>query len=157
MRAAARLAAAKATLTVSVRYDIGLRVIPMAGAPDELSDPAAGQLHMRAVTLEPRKTHTLGLADIVEPPASDGPILVQSVALGVCGTDRELIEGHYGEAPPGHARLVIGHESLGRVIEAPENSGFRSGELVVGIVRHPDPVPCANCAVGEWDMCRNGR
>jgi threonine dehydrogenase-like Zn-dependent dehydrogenase len=23
-------------------------------------------------------------------------------------------------------------------------------------VRRPDPVPCENCAVGEWDMCRNG-
>ena len=21
----------------------------------------------------------------------------------------------------------------------------------------PDPVPCPNCAVGEWDMCRNGQ
>ena len=31
------------------------------------------------------------------------------------------------------------------------------GDLVVGIVRRPDPVPCPNCAVGEWDMCRNGR
>src|SRR6516225_7452397 len=29
--------------------------------------------------------------------------------------------------------------------------------LVVGIVRRPDPVPCPNCAVGEWDMCRNGQ
>jgi threonine dehydrogenase-like Zn-dependent dehydrogenase len=28
--------------------------------------------------------------------------------------------------------------------------------LVVGIVRHPDPVPCSACAIGEWDMCRNG-
>jgi threonine dehydrogenase-like Zn-dependent dehydrogenase len=24
-------------------------------------------------------------------------------------------------------------------------------------VRPPDPVPCPNCAVGEWDMCRNGQ
>ena len=31
------------------------------------------------------------------------------------------------------------------------------GDLVVGIVRRPDPVPCPNCAVGEWDMCRNGQ
>lgn len=23
-----------------------------------------------------------------------------------------------------------------------------------GIVRRPDPVPCANCGVGEWGMCR---
>jgi threonine dehydrogenase-like Zn-dependent dehydrogenase len=28
---------------------------------------------------------------------------------------------------------------------------------VVGIVRRPDPVPCANCAVLEWDFCRNGQ
>src|SRR5581483_4643006 len=27
----------------------------------------------------------------------------------------------------------------------------------VGIVRRPDSVPCSACAVGEWDMCRNGR
>src|SRR4029077_279483 len=31
------------------------------------------------------------------------------------------------------------------------------GDLVVGIVRRPDPVPCTSCAVGEWDMCRNGQ
>ncbi|MGH8915382.1 MAG: theronine dehydrogenase, partial [Acidimicrobiia bacterium] len=29
--------------------------------------------------------------------------------------------------------------------------------LVAPIVRRPDPVPCPNCAIGEWDMCRNGR
>jgi threonine dehydrogenase-like Zn-dependent dehydrogenase len=33
---------------------------------------------------------------------------------------------------------------------------LRVGEHVVGIVRRPDPVPCPNCAVGEWDMCSNG-
>ena len=37
------------------------------------------------------------------------------------------------------------------------NSSFKKGDLVVGIVRRPDPVPCPNCAVGEWDMCRNGQ
>src|SRR5262249_10454167 len=36
-------------------------------------------------------------------------------------------------------------------------SGLRPGDLVAGIVRRPDPVPCPSCAVGEWDMCRNGR
>ena len=34
---------------------------------------------------------------------------------------------------------------------------FKKGDLVVGIVRRPDPVPCPNCAVGEWDMCTNGQ
>ena len=37
------------------------------------------------------------------------------------------------------------------------SSALKKGDLVVGIVRRPDPVPCPNCAVGEWDMCRNGQ
>jgi threonine dehydrogenase-like Zn-dependent dehydrogenase len=78
-------------------------------------------------------------------------------ALGVCGTDREIVAGEYGWAPPGQKRLIIGHESLGHVQEAAAGSGFQAGDLVVGIVRRPDPVPCLACAVGEWDMCRNGR
>jgi threonine dehydrogenase-like Zn-dependent dehydrogenase len=52
--------------------------------------------------------------------------------------------------------LILGHESLGEVIEAPPESGFHAGEHVVGIVRRPDPVPCLACASGEWDMCHNG-
>jgi threonine dehydrogenase-like Zn-dependent dehydrogenase len=53
--------------------------------------------------------------------------------------------------------LIIGHESLGEVEDAPADCGFVPGDLVVGIVRRPDPVPCEACANGEWDMCRNGR
>jgi hypothetical protein len=52
---------------------------------------------------------------------------------------------------------VLGHESLGRVIDPGPATRFKTGDLVVGIVRRPDSVPGANCAVGEWDMCRNGQ
>ena len=99
----------------------------------------------------------MDLTELPEPPLSDGPVLVETVAIGVCGTDLEIINGDYGWAPPGETRLAIGHESLGRVQEAPDGSGLQAGDLVVGIVRRPDPVPCPNCAVGEWDMCRNGQ
>jgi glucose 1-dehydrogenase len=51
---------------------------------------------------------------------------------------------------------VIGHESLGRVLQAP-GSALKPGDMVVGVVRRPDPVPCPACAFGEWDMCRNGQ
>ena len=112
---------------------------------------------MRAVTIEPGKAGSQRLDEIAEPRPEQGAILVRALAVGVCGTDRELIDGDYGEAPPGAKRLVLGHESLGRVMEAPADSGFRTGDIVVGIVRHPDPVPCVSCALGEWDMCRNGR
>src|SRR5262249_6536872 len=86
-------------------------------------------------------------------------ILVLAVAwtLGVRATDREILEGRYGFAPPGQQRLVLGHESLGAVEAAPEGCGLAPGDLVVGVVRRPDPVPCLACAAGEWDMCRNGR
>jgi threonine dehydrogenase-like Zn-dependent dehydrogenase len=111
---------------------------------------------MRAVTVEPRKPGTTRLEDVPEPDPADGAVLVEAIAVGVCGTDVEIAEGKYGWAPPGRTRLVLGHESLGRVVD-PGGSAFREGELVVGIVRRPDPVPCPNCAVGEWDMCRNGQ
>ena len=59
--------------------------------------------------------------------------------------------------PPDDGKLIVGHESLGEVLEAPTGSGFARGDLVVGIVRRPDPVPCPACAAGQWDMCRNDR
>ena len=58
---------------------------------------------------------------------------------------------------PDSERLVLGHESYGEVIAAPPGARFAAGDRIVGIVRRPDPVPCPACAVGEWDMCRNGR
>jgi threonine dehydrogenase-like Zn-dependent dehydrogenase len=112
---------------------------------------------MRALTVEPGRPNSIKLEEVPPPPESDGDILVRALALGICGTDREIISGDYGWAPSGAQRLIIGHESLGRVEQAPAGSGFAPGDLVVGIVRRPDPVPCPACAAGEWDMCRNGQ
>ena len=66
---------------------------------------------MRAITLLPGVPHSAQLDDIPEPPESHGSLLVRTLALGVCGTDREIVAGDYGEAPPGSERLVLGHES----------------------------------------------
>jgi len=110
---------------------------------------------MRAVTVSPGTPGPARLDDIDEPGPDQGPVLVETLAVGICGTDAEIASGAYGWAPPGRERLVLGHESLGRVVD-PGPSGFAVGDHVVGIVRRPDPVPCPNCAVGEWDMCSNG-
>jgi threonine dehydrogenase-like Zn-dependent dehydrogenase len=112
---------------------------------------------MRAITLDPSTPGSADLEEMPEPAEDEGAILVDAIALGICGTDAEIVRGDYGEAPPGSRRLILGHESLGRVAEAPEGSGFAPGDLVVGVVRRPDPVPCPSCAAGEWDFCRNGR
>jgi glucose 1-dehydrogenase len=113
--------------------------------------------NLRAITVAPGKDRSARLDEVLEPSPSDGAVLVRTLALGICGTDREIVSGEYGAAPAGEARLILGHESLGVVEEAPDGSRLMPGDLVVGIVRRPDPVPCTACAAGEWDMCRNGR
>jgi glucose 1-dehydrogenase len=112
---------------------------------------------MRALTVRPGVPGTLRLTQVAEPAADEGALLVEALAVGLCGTDSEIVAGEYGEAPPGEEDLVLGHENLGRIQQAPAGSGFSVGDLVVGIVRRPDPEPCPACAVGQWDMCRNGR
>jgi threonine dehydrogenase-like Zn-dependent dehydrogenase len=112
---------------------------------------------MRAITVEPKKPDSAKWEEVQEPDVHQGSVLVEAVAVGVCGTDVEIVEGKYGWAPPSKTRLILGHESLGRVLESDQAGRLKKGDLVVGIVRRPDPVPCPNCAVGEWDMCRNGQ
>ena len=111
---------------------------------------------MRAITVIPGQAGSAQLDEVPEPAAAAGSLLVDGLALGICGTDGEIVRGEYGWPPAGEERLVLGHESLGRVLEAPDGSGFAAGDLVVGIVRRPDAVPCAPCAAGEWDFCANG-
>ena len=65
---------------------------------------------MRALTVQPGLPNSIQLEDVPPPPASDGDIVVRAMALGICGTDREIIAGDYGWAPPGAKRLIIGHE-----------------------------------------------
>jgi threonine dehydrogenase-like Zn-dependent dehydrogenase len=112
---------------------------------------------MRALTVTPKEPGSVRVSDVPDPEPADHELLVRGVAVGVCGTDKEIARGSYGWSPPDSDRLVLGHESLGRVERAPEGSTFEPGDLVAGVVRRPDPEPCGACAHGEWDMCRNGR
>lgn len=110
---------------------------------------------MRAFVVTPGRPGSGRLADVAEPQPRSGDAVVDVLAVGVDGTDRELARGEYGEAPPGDDYLITGHESLGRVRVGAAD--LAAGELVVAVVRRPDPQPCLNCAAGEWDMCLNGR
>ena len=113
---------------------------------------------MRAVVVTPRKTGGGRLEEVPDPQPRDGEVLVQVHQVGLDGTDAEIMQGQYGEAPPGDDYLIIGHESLGRVAKVTAGAEELSpGDWVVAIVRRADPVPCRNCAAGEWDMCLNGQ
>jgi len=79
--------------------------------------------------------------------------------VGVCGTDREIARGEYGSGPPGAPYLVLGHESLGEVLEVGTKvTGIRPGDLAVTMVRRPcgDPA-CPACAAGRPDFCVTGK
>jgi threonine dehydrogenase-like Zn-dependent dehydrogenase len=112
---------------------------------------------MRAATVVPGDRSTAGVSERPDPVAGDGELTVDGLLVGVCGTDVEITDKGYGWLPPGADRLVLFHESLGRVRAAPAGSGFAAGDLVVGVVRRPDPEPCGACAAGHWDFCLNGR
>src|SRR3954451_18850970 len=122
--------------------------------PAEIS---SGGDSMRGIAIVPGRPETAGVINVPEPPASDGSVLVRTRLVGICGTDVEIAVDGYGIAPPGEERLILGHEALGEVIAAPDGGGLALGDLVVGVVRRPDPVPCRACSVDEWDMCLNGR
>ena len=79
---------------------------------------------MKAITVEPMKAGSARLEEVPEPDPRNGAVLVEGIAVGVCGTDVEIVEGKYGWAPPGKDRLVLGHESLGRVLDPGLVQGF---------------------------------
>ena len=112
--------------------------------------------HVKAMSVIPGRPGSELVAELPDPPPGDGSVLVEGLLAGICGTDAEILRGG-GQPPAGGPRLVIGHESLGRVLEAPADAPVRPGDLVAGVVRRPDPVPCPACAAGRPDFCVNGR
>lgn len=111
---------------------------------------------MLSLAVIPGLAGSATLKEIRRSPGAPDAVRIRTLAVGICGTDREILAGHYGTAPPGAQHLILGHESLGEVLAAPTECGLTAGDLVVAIVRRPDPLPCVACASGEWDMCRSG-
>jgi threonine dehydrogenase-like Zn-dependent dehydrogenase len=110
---------------------------------------------MRAVVITPGQQDSDRLVEVPDPTPKPGEALIRVLSVGVDGTDDELVSGQYGQAPEGDDQLIIGHESLGWVVEPAGD--LPAGQLVAAIVRRPDPVPCLNCAHDEWDYCLNGQ
>jgi threonine dehydrogenase-like Zn-dependent dehydrogenase len=111
---------------------------------------------MKAIVLSPGSS-SLHVADRPEPTVTrEDEIKLQVLRVGICGTDREEAEGGRARAPEGQKELVIGHEMLGRVVEAGKAvRAVRPGDLAVFAVRRPCGR-CASCNVGRPDMCTTG-
>jgi threonine dehydrogenase-like Zn-dependent dehydrogenase len=90
--------------------------------------------------------------------ASPTEVKVRVLDVGICGTDREIVNFQYGTPPVGFDYLIIGHESLSEVVEVgPQVSRVRPGDLAVMTVRRPCPHPdCIACQEGRQDFCYTG-
>lgn len=82
---------------------------------------------MKAATV--REPGRLELSDVPEPEVGPYEALVETVAAGVCGTDRHIVEGtFYRSAYP----AIVGHESLGRVVQTGDSVRYlKPGDLVL--------------------------
>jgi threonine dehydrogenase-like Zn-dependent dehydrogenase len=110
---------------------------------------------MRAIAVIPGE-RAIRMVDHPEPRLErDSDVLLEMLDVGICGTDREIARFEYGDPPPGSRDLVIGHESLGRVLAVGRAvTRVKPGELVVTMVRRPCGRPgCKPCAAGRQDFC----
>lgn len=113
---------------------------------------------MKAVAVLPAKRE-ISLIDVEQPKlASTTGTKLRILDVGVCGTDREICSFQYGTPPAGSEHLIIGHESLGEVVEIGSRvSGLKPGDLVVTTVRRPCPHEiCSSCVTDRADFCYTG-
>lgn len=112
---------------------------------------------MKAIAVFP-KARQVRLIDFPQPKLENPRhVLVQVIRVGLCGTDREIMHWEYGTPPPGSEYLVLGHESLGRVLAVgKEVTKVAAGDLVVATVRRACPQKCLSCGYNESDMCFTG-
>lgn len=113
---------------------------------------------MKAVAVFPAQ-RTVRIIDHPSPALdSTTAVRLRMLEVGVCGTDREICSFEYGTPPPGADHLVLGHESLGEVVEVGRGvAGLAPGDLAVPMVRRPCPHPeCPACRAGRQDFCLTG-
>jgi threonine dehydrogenase-like Zn-dependent dehydrogenase len=106
-----------------------------------------------ALVTQPGRTHTTRVGDVPAVEAREGEVLVRTLEVGVCGTDREISEGLFGIPPEGEPLLVLGHEALA-VVER-DGYGFTRGQLVTATVRR-SCGHCIACAEDSPDSCLTG-
>src|SRR5687767_14350854 len=113
---------------------------------------------MRAVGVSQKKREVRIIDHQTPQISSDHEVKIRSLEVGICGTDKEICTFVYGAPPAGFDYLVIGHESLGEVVEVGAAvKDFKPGDLVVPSVRRPCSHPgCLPCRADLQDFCSTG-
>jgi threonine dehydrogenase-like Zn-dependent dehydrogenase len=89
---------------------------------------------------------------------ADDQVQLRMLEVGVCGTDHEIARFEYGIPPAGEPYLVMGHESLGQVVDVGKAvTDIKPGDLIVTTVRRPCGRPeCRPCKHDRSDFCVTG-
>ena len=87
---------------------------------------------MKAVTVQPGVAGSVRFEEVPEPDESTGSILVEAVAVGICGTDVEITSGEYGWAPPAATGSSSATSRSAGSSTGPEAGGLQPGDLIVG-------------------------
>lgn len=113
---------------------------------------------MRAVAVFPAERELRLVEQATPRIEADTEVLLRILDVGICGTDRAIARFEYGTPPAGSDHLVIGHETLGRVVEVGRSvTRVDPGDLVVATVRRPCPHAwCRACPAGRQDFCFTG-
>ncbi len=83
-------------------------------------------------------------------------ILLEMIGVGVCLTDKDILENSLVDSPPNDDKLILGHEALARVVEiGSEVKSVKKGDYVVMIPRHSCGI-CKPCKTGRSDFCETG-
>jgi propanol-preferring alcohol dehydrogenase len=108
---------------------------------------------MIAMLLE-RQRSELKKVDVPRPAPASGQVLIRVLACAVCRTDLHIVDGDltHPKLP-----LVLGHEIVGIVEQAPDDAPFRAGDRV--------GVPwlgwtcgvCVYCTSGRENLCDRAR
>ena len=98
---------------------------------------------MRAIVL--RGPNDFSLEEVENPVPTSDEVEIRVRVVGICGTDLVLLRG---KNPSMSYPIVPGHESMGEILWAPEDSKFKKGDRVTA-------YPAFGCR--QCEACKSGR
>ncbi len=86
--------------------------------------------------------------ELDEPAVGPGEVLLQPLACGICSTDVKQLRAGYQGGP----RYALGHELVGKVVAAGEDTKWQVGDRVVALPYIPCGV-CHTCLRQQPTLC----
>jgi L-iditol 2-dehydrogenase len=91
----------------------------------------------------------LRVENVPAPAPGPGEVLLRPLAVGICGTDTHILDGHY----PARAPVTLGHEVSGRVLELGAGVITLAVGDLVAVEPHRYCGACTYCRRGMEHMC----